>query len=76
MAVRKYKPTTPGRRGSSVSDFSEITKGRPEKSLTQSLPKKGGRNAYGRITSRRRGGGHKRRYRVIDFRRNKDGVPA
>ncbi len=76
MAVRKYKPTTPGRRGSSVSDFSEITKGRPEKSLTQSLPKKGGRNAYGRITSRRRGGGHKRRYRVVDFRRNKDGVPA
>jgi len=76
MAVRKHKPTTPGRRGSSVADFSEITKGRPEKSLTQPLPKKGGRNTYGRITSRRRGGGHKRRYRVIDFRRNKDGVPA
>jgi len=76
MAVRKYKPTTPGRRGSSVSDFSEITKDRPEKSLTQPLPKKAGRNTYGRITSRRRGGGHKRRYRAIDFRRNKDEVPA
>ena len=76
MAVRKYKPTTPGRRGSSVSDFSEITTDRPEKSLTRSLPKKAGRNNHGRITSRRRGGGHKRRYRTIDFRRAKDGVPA
>lgn len=76
MGVRKHKPTTPGRRGSSVSDFSEVTRERPERSLTRALPKKAGRNAYGRITTRRRGGGHKRRYRVIDFRRTKDGVPA
>ena len=76
MPVRKYKPTTPGRRGSSVSDFSEITRDRPEKSLTSKLPKKAGRNAYGRITARHQGGGHKRQYRVIDFRRDKDGVPA
>lgn len=76
MAIRKHKPTTPGRRGSSVSDFREITTDRPEKSLTRALPKKAGRNNHGRITSRRRGGGHKRRYREIDFRRHKDGVPA
>ncbi len=76
MPVRKYKPTTPGRRGSSVSDFSEITRDRPEKSLTGKLPKKAGRNAYGRITARHQGGGHKRQYRVIDFKRDKDGVPA
>jgi len=75
MPVRKYKPTTPGRRGSSVSDFSEITRDRPEKSLTGKLPKKAGRNAYGRITARHQGGGHKRQYRVIDFKRDKDGVP-
>jgi large subunit ribosomal protein L2 len=76
MAVRKYKPTTPGRRGSSVADFSELTRAEPEKSLTRPLKKKAGRNSYGRITTRHQGGGHKRQYRVIDFRRNKDGVPA
>lgn len=77
MAIRKYKPTTPGRRNSSVSDFAEITRSTPEKSLVRPLTKTGGRNSYGRITSRHRGGGHKRAYRVIDFKRNdKDGVPA
>jgi large subunit ribosomal protein L2 len=76
MPVRKYKPTTPGRRGASVSDFSEITRMQPEKSLTKPLPKRAGRNAQGRITMRHQGGGHKRQYRVIDFKRNKDGVPA
>jgi large subunit ribosomal protein L2 len=76
MAIRKYKPTTPGRRGASVSDFSETTRRRPEKSLTRSLKKRAGRNTYGRITARHQGGGHKRQYRVIDFKRNKDGVPA
>src|SRR6185312_11699024 len=77
MAIRKYKPTTPGRRGSSVADFVEITRTTPEKSLTRSLPKKGGRNNQGRITTRHQGGGHKRAYRIIDFRRyDKDGVPA
>src|SRR5437867_12059947 len=76
MPVRKYKPTTPGRRGASVSDFSEITRTQPEKSLTKPLPKKAGRNAQGRVTMRHQGGGHKRQYRVIDFKRNKDGVPA
>jgi large subunit ribosomal protein L2 len=76
MPVRKYKPTTPGRRGASVSDFSEITRTQPEKSLTKPLPKRAGRNAQGRITMRHQGGGHKRQYRVIDFKRNKDGVPA
>src|SRR5438552_12421468 len=76
MAIRKYKPTTPGRRGASVSDFKEITRSRPEKALTKPLKKKAGRNAYGRITTRHQGGGHKRQYRTIDFRRNKDGIPA
>jgi large subunit ribosomal protein L2 len=76
MAVRKHKPTTPGRRGSSVSDFSELTKKQPERKLVRPIKKTAGRNSHGRITSRRRGGGHKRRYRVIDFRRNKDGIPA
>jgi large subunit ribosomal protein L2 len=76
MGVRKYKPTTPGRRGASVSDFAEVTRATPEKSLTSKLPKKAGRNVYGRITARHQGGGHKRQYRRIDFRRNKDGVPA
>jgi large subunit ribosomal protein L2 len=76
MPVRKYKPTTPGRRGSSVSDFSEITRQEPEKRLTKPNPKRAGRNAYGRITTRHQGGGHKRQYRVIDFKRSKDGVPA
>ena len=77
MAIRKYKPTTPGRRGSSVADFVEITRTTPEKSLVKPLPKKGGRNNQGRITTRHQGGGHKRAYRVVDFRRyDKDGVPA
>jgi large subunit ribosomal protein L2 len=76
MPVRKYKPTTPGRRGSSVSDFSETSRDRPEKALTRSLKKRAGRNTYGRITARHQGGGHKRQFRVIDFKRNKDGVPA
>jgi large subunit ribosomal protein L2 len=76
MAIRKYKPTTPSRRGASVSDFDTITKSTPEKSLLAPLPKKAGRNVHGRITSRHRGGGHKRKYRVIDFRRDKDAVPA
>ena len=77
MGIRKYKPTTPGRRGASVSDFAEITRSTPEKSLVQPLHGRGGRNAHGRITTRHKGGGHKRAYRVIDFRRNdKDGVNA
>ena len=77
MGIRKYKPTTPGRRGSSVADFVEITRTEPEKSLVRPLHNKGGRNNSGRITTRHQGGGHKRAYRVIDFRRNdKDGVPA
>jgi large subunit ribosomal protein L2 len=76
MAVRKYKPTTNARRGMSVSENSEVTKSGPEKSLLRPLPKKSGRNTHGRITSRHRGGRHKRQYRVIDFRRDKDGVPA
>src|ERR1700751_3187838 len=77
MAIRKYKPTTPGRRGASVSDFAEITRSEPEKSLVRPLHGHGGRNAHGRITTRHRGGGHKRAYRVVDFRRNdKDGVNA
>src|SRR5690606_37156384 len=68
---------TPGRRGSSVSDFAEITRSTPEKSLVRPLTKSGGRNGHGRITTRHRGGGHKRAYRLIDFRRHdKDGVPA
>src|SRR6187549_1231690 len=77
MGIRKYKPTTPGRRGSSVADFVEITRSTPEKSLVRPLTKSGGRNNNGRITTRHIGGGHKRAYRVIDFRRHdKDGVPA
>ena len=77
MAIRKYKPTTPGRRGSSVADFAEITRSTPEKSLLRPLAKTGGRNNEGRITTRHIGGGHKRQYRVIDFRRNdKDGIDA
>lgn len=76
MAVRKYKPTTPGRRGSSASTFDELTRGTPEKSLVAKGRKKGGRNNQGRTTTRHQGGGNKRRYRVIDFRRNKDGIPA
>ena len=76
MPVRKYKPPSPGRRFMSVSTFDEITKSDPEKSLVEPLKKSGGRNAYGRITRRHQGGGHKRRYRKIDFKRVKDGVPA
>jgi large subunit ribosomal protein L2 len=77
MTIRKHNPTTAGRRGSSGADFSEVTRDRPEKSLTRPLPKSGGRNSSGRITTRHQGGGHKRAYRVIDFRRyDKDGVPA
>ena len=76
MAVRKYKPTTPGRRGASVSSFDELTRSNPEKSLVAKGRNKAGRNTHGRITARHQGGGTKRRYRVVDFRRNKDGVPA
>ncbi len=76
MAVKQYKPTSAGRRFQSVSDFAEITSSTPEKSLLRPLPKKAGRNNYGRITTRHQGGGHKRKYRVIDFKRVKDGVPA
>ena len=77
MAIRVYKPTTAGRRNASVSDFSELTRSTPEKSLVRKLSKTGGRNSYGRMTSRHRGGGHKRQYRLIDFKRwDKDGVPA
>ena len=76
MGVRKYKPTTPGRRGASVSTFEEVTRNRPEKSLVEKGRKRAGRNVHGRITTRHQGGGNKRRFRVIDFRRNKDHVPA
>ena len=77
MGIRKYKPTTPGRRDASVSDFAELTPGaKPEKSLLRPIIKTGGRNNQGKITCRHRGGGHKRRYRLIDFRRNKDGISA
>jgi large subunit ribosomal protein L2 len=77
MGIRKYKPTSAGRRHASVSDFAELTPGaKPEKSLLRPKPKKGGRNNQGVITARHRGGGHKRQYRLIDFRRNKDGIAA
>lgn len=76
MAVRKLKPTSSGRRFQTVSDFEEITRNTPEKSLTEGLPKKAGRNNRGRVTSRRRGGGAKRLYRIIDFKRDKTGIPA
>jgi large subunit ribosomal protein L2 len=77
MPTKSYKPTSPGRRGMSVSDFAEITRGRPEKSLTTGrVNKSGGRNSNGRITSWHRGGGHKRLYRKVDFRREKTGIPA
>ncbi|MEO2045750.1 MAG: 50S ribosomal protein L2 [Pirellulales bacterium] len=77
MGIKKYKPTTPSRRGATVSDFAELTPGTvPEKSLLRPVVKTGGRNNQGKITARHRGGGHKRRYRLIDFRRNKDGVAA
>src|SRR2546421_5457425 len=76
MAVKRHKPTSPGRRFASWSDRAEVTRSRPEKSLTEGLTKSGGRNTHGRITSRHRGGGAKRLYRKIDFKRRKDGVPA
>ena len=76
MAIRSRKPTSAGRRFQTVNDFSEVTKTAPEKSLTTSISKSGGRNVYGRKTSRHRGGGHKRLYRIIDFKRTKDGVSA
>src|SRR6185437_15191838 len=76
MALRKYKPTSPGRRFRSVSSFEEVTKTTPEKSLLDSAKRTGGRNNQGRITTRHQGGGHKRKYRKIDFKRTKDGVPA
>ncbi len=76
MAIRKLKPNTPGTRFMSISTFDEITKSTPEKSLLSPLTKSAGRNNKGRITSRHRGGGHKRQYRIIDFKRNKDGIPA
>jgi large subunit ribosomal protein L2 len=76
MPIKKFKPTSPGRRFMTVSDFAEVTKSKPEKSLVEPVTKKGGRNNAGRITTRHKGGGHKRRYRVVDFKRVKDGVPA
>ncbi len=76
MSIRKLKPTSAGTRHQSVSTFKEVTSCGPEKSLTEGLNKKAGRNHYGRITSRRRGGGHKRLYRTIDFKRDKTGIPA
>lgn len=76
MAIKKYKPTTNGRRNMTGSDFAEITSTTPERSLLQPLPKRAGRNNQGKITVRHQAGGHKRQYRVIDFKRNKDGVPA
>ena len=76
MAIRSRKPTSPGRRFQTSSDFSEVTKSTPEKSLLAVKSKSGGRNVYGRMTSRHRGGGHKQRYRIVDFKRVKDGVPA
>src|ERR1700722_15119671 len=78
MGIRQYKPTTPGRRGGSVSDFAEITdrKKKPEKSLLKPKKRKGGRNFHGFVCTRFRGGGHKRMYRIIDFKRQKDNVAA
>ncbi|MCH8128520.1 MAG: 50S ribosomal protein L2 [Acidobacteria bacterium] len=76
MGVKKLKPTSPGRRFQTVSDFESVTKSKPEKSLLAKKTRSSGRNVHGRITSRHRGGGHKRRYRIVDFRRTKDGVPA
>jgi large subunit ribosomal protein L2 len=76
MPIRQYKPTSAGRRGMSVADFTDVTKSTPERGLLEPQRRSGGRNALGRMTIRHRGGGHKRRYRLIDFKRNKDGVPA
>ncbi len=76
MAIKIYKPTSPGRRGMSVSTFEEITRSKPEKSLLRPIRQRAGRNNQGRVTVRHRGGGHKRQYRMIDFQRNKYGIPA
>jgi large subunit ribosomal protein L2 len=76
MGIKKYKPTSPGRRAGSVIDYAEITRTRPEKSLLRPKPRTGGRNNHGHMTSRHRGGGNKRRYRLIDFKRDKDGIPG
>ena len=76
MGIKKYQPTSPGRRGMTVSTFEEITTATPEKSLLQPLKSKGGRNNQGRLTTRHQGGGHKQMYRVIDFKRDKDDIPA
>src|SRR3954471_4160126 len=76
MPLKKHKPTSPGRRFATWADFDEITSTEPEKSLVEGISKSGGRNSYGRVTSRHRGGGARRRYRKIDFKRRKDGVPA
>jgi large subunit ribosomal protein L2 len=76
MALKEYRPTSPARRHMTVSDFADVTKAKPEKKLTRPMKKSGGRNTHGHITTRHIGGGHKRRYRVIDWRRDKDGVPA
>ncbi len=76
MAIKRYKPTSPGRRNQTYSTQEEVTRKRPEKGLLRSLKKSGGRNTHGRITSRHKGGGHKRLYRIIDFKRDKDGIPA
>lgn len=76
MALKEYKPTSPARRHMTVSDFADITKSKPEKKLTKTVKKTGGRNSHGHITTRHIGGGHKRRYRIIDWKRNRDGIPA
>jgi large subunit ribosomal protein L2 len=76
MAIKKHKPTSPGRRFATWSDRAEVTRSEPEKALVRGITKSGGRNSYGRITSRHRGGGAKRKYRIIDFKRTKDGIPA
>jgi large subunit ribosomal protein L2 len=76
VAIKKFKPTSPGRRFMTTDTFDEVTRAEPERSLVEPLKRKGGRNNNGRITTRHQGGGHKRRYRVIDFKRDKDGVPA
>ena len=76
MGIKKYNPTTPGLRGMTVSTFEEITVSKPEKSLTKTLKKHSGRNVRGKITVRHRGGGYRPKYRIIDFKRNKDGIPA
>jgi len=76
VGIKKFKPTSPGRRFVTVSTFEEVTTNEPEKSLLEPLKKQSGRNASGRITVRHRGGGHKRKYRIIDFKRDKDGIPA